>query len=48
MCQMKRRPVRGSTPFNAIRNRRPHPPIARSGQAWDNATTIASMISFEQ
>ena len=48
MCQMKRRPLRGSVPFSAMRSRRPQPPIARSGQAGARATMIASMISFEQ
>ena len=48
MCQMKRRPLRGSVPFSAMRRRRPQPPIARSGQAGASATMIASMISLEQ
>ncbi len=45
---MKRRPLRGSTPFSAMRSRRPQPPIARSGHAGASATMIASMISLEQ
>src|SRR6202023_4249652 len=47
MCQMKSRPVRGSSPWIAIRNLRPHPAIARSGQDADSAFTIASTISFD-
>src|SRR5260370_34788905 len=47
MCQMKFRPVRGFSPWIAIRKRRPHPAIARSGQDVDNALMIASPISFD-
>ena len=41
-------PVRGSSPWIAMRNRRPQPAIARSGQAAASALMIASMISCEQ
>ena len=44
---MKFRPVRGSSPWIAIRKRRLQPAIARSGQDADSAFTIASTISFE-
>ena len=47
MCQMKFLPLRGSSPWIAIRNRRPQPAIARSGQEADIAFTIASTISLE-
>ena len=44
---MKFLPVRGSSPWIAIRNRRLHPAIARSGHDAESAFTIASTISFE-
>ena len=44
---MKFLPVRGSSPWIAIRKRRLQPAIARSGQDADNALTIASTISLE-
>src|SRR4030081_1732358 len=44
---MKLRPERGSSPWIAIRKRRPHPAIARSGHEADIALTMASTISFE-
>src|SRR5665647_1901256 len=44
---MKLRPVRGSSPWIAIRKRRLHPAIARSGHDADRALTIASTISFD-
>ena len=46
-CQMKFLPVRGSSPWIAIRNRRLQPAIARSGQDADSALTMASTISLE-
>src|SRR6202789_471466 len=47
MCQMKFLPVRGSSPWMAIRNLRLQPAMARSGQDADNALMIASTISLE-
>src|SRR3982751_7151725 len=47
MCQMKLRPLRGFSPWMAIRKRRPQPAIARSGQDADSAFTMASTISLE-
>src|SRR3954471_5713795 len=44
---MKLRPLRGSSPWIAIRNRRLQAALARSGQEADSAFTIASTISFE-
>ena len=41
-------PVRGSSPWIAMRKRRPQPAIARSGQDADSALMIASTISFER
>src|SRR5215471_3827040 len=46
-CQMNVFPVRGFSPWMAMRNRRPQPAITRSGQEADNAFVIASMISLE-
>src|SRR5205823_10660361 len=40
--------ARGSLPWIAMRNRRPQPAIARSGQAGAKALMIASMISWPQ
>src|SRR2546428_11550517 len=48
MCQMNGFRVRGLTPLIAIRKRRPHPAIARSGQAGASARMIASAISWAQ
>ena len=48
MCQMNERPLRGSVPWIAMRNRRPHPAITRSGHAGASARMIASMISCAQ
>src|ERR1700730_3861812 len=48
MCQMKDRRVRGSTPLMAIRNRRDHPAITRSGHAPASALITASPISWPQ
>ena len=48
MCQMKGRRVRGSSPWMAIRKRRPQPAIARSGHAGASALMTASMISWAQ
>ena len=47
-CQMNFRRVRGSVPAMAMRKRRPHPAMARSGQASASAVMIASTISLEQ
>ena len=47
-CQMNLRRVRGSVPAMAMRKRRPHPAMARSGHASASAVMIASTISFEQ
>ena len=41
-------PLRGSVPWIAMRKRRPHPAITRSGQAGASARMIASMISCAQ
>ena len=41
-------PVRGSSPWIAIRKRRPQPAMARSGQECRSALMMASTISFEQ
>src|ERR1700742_3345167 len=46
-CQMNCRPLRGFSPWIAIRKRRPQPAIARSGHDCDIALTIASTISFD-
>ena len=40
--------VRGSRPWMAMRNRLPHPAMARSGHAGASAVMIAWMISCEQ
>ena len=47
-CQMNLRRVRRSVPAMAMRKRRTHPAMARSGQASASAVTIASTISFAQ
>ena len=47
-CQMNFRCVRGSVPAIAMRKRRPHPAMARSGHASASAVMIASTISFAQ
>src|SRR4030095_14212372 len=44
---MKFFPVRGSSPWIAIRNLRLQPAIARSGHDADSAFTMASTISLE-
>ena len=48
MCQMNGLRVRGLTPLIAMRKRRPHPAMARSGQAGASARMIASAISCAQ
>ena len=44
---MKLRPLRGFSPWMAMRKRRLQPAIARSGHEADSALMIASTISFE-